>query len=254
MEGQEDITVDKLFIDNMDGSTTAVTNAPFLTVKLGDYSTLTDEDGQFVLPSDFKEGEYQISLLLEDHPIYESTIKVSHSDPLEIVIHQDDAGLEKAAERMAGIDTQKEEKTLDSFLLEATVSAASGSILFPQYTTGTYIPWATGSGGMKVVANGNIVHCNKADKVTSDGSYGTSSFPWNNSDCAQAISLGLAYSLSPQSMINYSYSYYCYIEGVSSMLNDNSGNIYCNGTYKSGHYNCSWFYGINHTEALHYHY
>jgi hypothetical protein len=95
-----------------------------------------------------------------------------------------------------------------------------------------------------------IVGCNKCDDtfLTSSG-LGLAT----GSDCADSILLGIAYSLDPFGPSSAYYrSGYCVAEAMGD--DTHTQNVYCNGSYKSdGHYNRSWFPGINHTERFHLH-
>jgi hypothetical protein len=100
--------------------------------------------------------------------------------------------------------------------------------------------------GMTYVTPTGIVGCNKADtSLVADAE----DFPWNSSDCALSIALGYLYTQDPVMRSSFFNSYYCFIEAVQNMGKET--NIYCNGTNKSGHCNCSWFSGINHSEICH---
>jgi hypothetical protein len=249
------IGTESFFSDNTDGTTNLASGLPFVTVKIGDYSTTTDAKSEFLISEKIEEGDYPLTVIYQEQEIYSTTVHIEENKNLNIVINQDEDGLSKAAKRMGeSVQTQGEQETKGISTIPIAVAATSTTqILFPAYPVNTAVPWSKGDGTMWIIKSGNLVGCNKADNASSDGGYETNSFPWNDSDCAKAIALGSAYSVNPIAFSSYYMNYNCYIEGFQQMTGEGT-NIYCNGKEKSGyHFNCSWLYGINHTETLHAH-
>lgn len=105
----------------------------------------------------------------------------------------------------------------------------------------------------------NVVYCNKCD-VSNKENYNAKDWAVGNSDCAISVRLGMmASSIGGTTLITYSRSVKCVIEACQSAgqkLHEDSkwtNNVYCNGINKNGHFNCSWFTGIQHTEEFHLH-
>jgi len=253
----------QFFKDNSDGSTSLVTKLPFVQVKVGDYTTSADANGEFYLEG-ISKGEYPLEVSYDGFIVNKSTIKIGElksSERFNIVIDREDTEFASSFKKMG--DSHKEnmkesnQETMEVY--GAQVYATSGSIIyFPQIPRLSRVPWSKDPGGMYIAKDTNVVGCNKADNYTLDKAYETGSFPFNDSDCAVSIWLGFAYASDP---LSYSYqpmTYYCWIEALG---NDSSEeNIYCNGktemsTHQSKgiHTNCSWFDGVNHPEELHAH-
>lgn len=244
------IATSKFFSDHSDGSTSMKVRLPYVQVKIGNYTTMADENGEFYLEG-LTEGEYPIVVSYNGFEIYKSTIKIGKlqaSETFDITINRSESEFTKSAEKMLPPQS-------DSNNVQAQ------TITFQTYPVGSIVPWSKGKGTMYIAKATNIVGCNKADTASSDGSYSTSSFPWNNSDCAVSISNGLLYATSPLLFYSYYMDYYCVIEAMSSG-DSKEQNIYCNGkstmndashTSKGSHINCSWFTGVQHSEVLHAH-
>lgn len=227
-----------MFRDHADGSTSIVTGVPFVDVKIGDHDVVTDENSQFTI-SGLEKGEYPITLAYKGREFFKSTVKIENLNQENIVLNIPGSSIWKAADKMQQSMTESQK-------------VKAQNIYFQTYQDETMVPWAVSPGPMKVKQNDNYVGCNKADNWSSDYSYETSSFPNNNSDCALSIVYGIWYAYNPSYYYNYYMSYYCFLEGIGQRLGEGS-NPYCNGEWKSGHINCSWFYGIWCAERLHAH-
>ncbi|MEK5177476.1 hypothetical protein [Paenibacillus odorifer] len=132
---------------------------------------------------------------------------------------------------------------------------AQGINTYSQIPVGSY--FGAGVGRSMVYKNKNIVGCNKHDANLN--SVTAAQFALQNSDCSVSVKLGVM-ALQNSQLSMYNNSIYCVNEAVSSE-ETSAENIYCNGksnmrngASKLSHINCSWFYGIAHTEEAHTHY
>lgn len=112
---------------------------------------------------------------------------------------------------------------------------------------------------MRLLTADGHVSCNKSDWDNG------ADFPWNDSDCAQAIGGGMIYNNSPLYNMEYYQGTMCVTEGMVSVLHFGEQNVYCDGNINTGSnkptdeyyhgylnlgYNCSSFTFINGDERL----
>lgn len=219
-------------------ATTLKANLPDVFVSFGNISTKTDANGNFDL-NGIPEGEYLVTISKDGSVIYSQPVDIKQGDQqidLELNV-SGDAFYEGAEQMIEGNITVEE-------------TAQASTTYYSTKPIGSYV--GSKLGKMKIIANNNIVNCNKADDSISDSQY----FPANGSDCSVAIARGAAYASNPIVFFYWKKNLVCYIESIQSaanMLGDNAGqNVYCNAKKKSdGHYNCSWF--RDHSESLHTH-
>jgi len=271
LEKQKKLNPTRFFKDNYDGSTSMTTKLPYVQIKMGNYTTTSDENGKFYLEG-LEKGEYPLEVSFKGVVIYKSTIKIEDTNPskaVDIVINRDESEFSKSFKKMEERheNAMKDENnetmsdTMADMSMVTTASADDGNIYFPTYKVGSVVEWSKSRlGTISIAQPVNIAKCNKAGDYTDDGTYDTHWFPLNSSDCAQAIFLGMDYSEDPITYADYSMNYYCWLEAINNDNSNSVPNIYCNGTYtmsngesKGSHVNCSWFNGIGHTEVLHAH-
>lgn len=228
-----------LIKDNKDGSASMKVPLPYIDVQIGNIKVKTDATGEFVL-KEIPQGKQIMILSYEDKKIYEGEVRLTEKNSqVDINLEFNGEQIEKAAERMGASMKGEQEQVGKTMALQ----------FYPTYPKNTMVPWSSGKGTMWVRGAYNIVSCNKAHKYKY-----SADFPWNNSDCAVAIRLGALYASNSIAFYYYRQNYYCYIESIQNVSGNEGSNVYCNGVKKSdGHYNCSWFNGIKHSESLHSH-
>jgi CarboxypepD_reg-like domain len=233
-----------------DGSADLQTPLPTVDVQIGDRRTKTDKKGRFSL-SGVTPGKHEMTISFNGKTIRQLDVMVK-SDRQQL-----DVDLQVSGEKFMGAA----EKMSRSIHHQPTASQqdvhAQGFRFYPEQPVGTIA--GTGRGSMQIFAPGNIVGCNKADAGVSvpgqpDPNDDSGRFPFNFSDCSISIGLGTAYAGDPLFSWPYHMSYNCFIESIQNGMQDDGQNVYCNGQRKDdGHWNCSWFNGIEHPENLHTH-
>jgi predicted nucleic acid-binding Zn-ribbon protein len=241
---------------------------PYYTVNVGNAVATTDANGSFSFyPDIVKQGgnetiriaHNEFEIIVIDHEFGVSTesgsdqngvfiadetgeireqISVTDDGQYEIVIKRTYQDLEEAVEKMGQAMAEAQSEYRPSYFFP-------NGYTLPQYfyqgDTYFYTYWG-------------IVGCNKCNDAFFTGNelvglkFG--------SDCANSILLGLLYldkTYNPLPGADPSMfwrSVYC----VDEAMDYGTGlNLYCNGSLKSGHYNCSWFPGIEHSESFHTH-
>lgn len=222
-------TSDKKFIELFDGSANLVTPLPDLEISIGQVSAVTDKEGKFTLVG-VPEGKQTLTISFNGSVVRTIQVDVKKDKELIVNLRTNFNSIYEVAQKMSAAPKVK---ALDTIITS------------PQYSIGTLI--TRGTQAMKIVADVNIVACNKAG-TTLDS---LADFPVNDSDCSQSIAQGTLYAGSPTLYSYFKNSYYCYIEAIMTRDNIAGTNPYCDGKYKSGHYNCSWFFGIWDSEQLH---
>jgi hypothetical protein len=137
--------------------------------------------------------------------------------------------------------------------------SAQGERFYPEQPVPSYP--GIGRGKMKIFDVNNLVSCNKADKGIEnlDGYGDTADFPFNFSDCAISIGYGVMFGSNPIAYAPFYRSSNCFIESIQNGMDNSEQNVYCNMKKKFAfpefeyHYNCSWFFGIDHSESMHAH-
>lgn len=236
MKSLKDKKSKTIFTDKKMGSNIN-TPLPDLTVKLGEFETVTDENGDFKFHN-IPVGKYNLIIKFKENIITSDFLDIRKGENhFEIEINLSGEAFFEGSQIMS------ETNMVNSEIGEATTTYYSTKAI------GSYV--GEGKGRMKIIASNNIVGCNKAAKKIAD----SAKFPFNSSDCSIAIERGAAYASNKTLFFYWSENYVCYIESIQSALSymgDKSTNVYCNAKKKNGgHYNCSWF--RDHSERLHTH-
>ncbi|PTM59948.1 carboxypeptidase-like regulatory domain-containing protein [Desmospora activa] len=250
---------DKVFKEYPDGSSELNQALAGMEVKIGKQKTTTNRAGKYTIPQ-VPLGKHKLTISYEGHEIHSMDVVVKRGQPrkdidLQIYDRQFIESARKMSESMASHHQEEQVGTQ-----EVTT--------YPELPQGEEV--GEGRGSMVILTEeGNIVNCNKAHAYESpqgkkpfdpagqeDWKSDTASFPWTEADCAVSIALGFQYLMAPFFLSKYDNSYYCVLESMNAIPMDPETpekNIYCNGENKDGKYNCSWFEGIDHDEALHTH-
>ena len=240
------VDVNSLICYQDDGSAFVKTPLPFMEVSIEGDKYVTDANGEIVTQRDYGDKADVVVAKLGvviDHGQYSSASKDETGKvDLEIIRSLDEFGL--GVERMG-----KAMEVTGSGLVFPTWYLEIGDVF------GIVSPGNRASS--TVVKDIHIVGCNKHDKgyVVSTAAQ----FALGSSDCSMSTKLGMLYASDPYGLSAFSYSFYCYLEAMGDLANTH-GNVYCtgtatmdNGTSKGSHMNCSWFTGIAHNEAAHWH-
>lgn len=204
-----------------------------------------DENGYFKTDQ-MPDTAQELTISRETVPVVTSSAKIEQKklNKYDIVLVKTLEDLGRGIERMGEGMMEAEG--------QAVTQKFYGKIAVGQY-------FGLGKGRSMVYKDYNIVGCNKHDESCQE-EISTWQFATQNSDCSQSVKLGLCYLANPTLNSMFYYSYYCVDEAMGAE-DKNKDNIYCNGqpymrggrTYKNGHTNCSWFYGIGHSEEAHTH-
>ncbi|SEM80922.1 hypothetical protein [Lihuaxuella thermophila] len=262
----EKTKVEDRFDTHPDGSADLKTPLPFIEIQVGDKRTTTDKHGKYVL-SGLAPGKYKMILSRNGSTVRELEIIVENGHPkMDIDIQLFDKQFIANAKRMS--------RSMASRSTSDDTVHAQGNKTYPPLEKGTVVGY--GDGAMKILTDprteiANIVGCNEADEGVTlpppgqkepdpnqkDPNDDTEDFPFNSSDCSRSIALGMSAATNPFLSWFYGNSINCYIESIQSgmrAIGDGTTNVYCNWTKKEdGHWNCSWFNGIEHPEYLHTH-
>jgi len=227
------------------------TNLPHAEITIGDVTTKADLDGNFSFHG-LAVGEHQATISLNGKQLKQVLVKVKKGDnnvELQVLEELDNMFTQMGVEHGIEFDA--------SAPIYGVIPNDGGS-------TGYYKGIKVGSvfglnkGTMKMLTADGHVSCNKSDWDNG------SSFPWNNSDCSDAIAGGMIYNNNPL----YNYKYYagtmCVTESMSSVFAPSESNVYCNQKVNTGKkpvkeyyrgylnlgYNCSSFTFLNGDERL----
>jgi hypothetical protein len=234
-----------LFKVNADNSSNLKTPIANGQVTVDGVTVTTDENGNFSLDK-VRPGDHDITVSLGGQVISQDSVKIDDTGKDEtknIDLTVDSADLQDAAKHMAN-----------------SMATTQGIRYYQHYAKNTTLVY--GNEGMKVVSDTDVVSCNEISKNSSSSSdirshlseTDFSKFPANGSDCATSIALGAIAQTNPVLAVLYHNSIFCDIEAAQAVgrrMHLTLSNIYCNGNYGGGHWNCSWFYGIGHSEKLH---
>ena len=239
------INVDSLFKTEKDGSADIAVPLSYAQVSIDGSTINTDIDGNYSVNTN-SSGSKTITVSVNGEPVVQKSISIQN-------------GIANTTSNINAEITSSDIVSAANNMSENMASAQSIRY-YDIYPVGTVL--ASGNEQMKVVASNDIVSCNEISSNSSSSSdirshlssTDFSSFPFNNSDCANSIGLGLLAESNPIELLFYSNSVNCAIEAAQAAgrrMHLSTQNVYCNGKNKSGHYNCSWFNGIGNPERLH---
>ncbi|MDN4595234.1 hypothetical protein [Polycladomyces subterraneus] len=236
-----------------DGSVDLHVPLPSVKVKIGNLETQADERGNYVLTG-VPLGTNKIQLIKEDHVFYEKTIVIDQNqDSLNVEIEKNEA------EFFQGFTNMQQQMMSQQGSVSVQAALPAQQRFYPEQPVPSYP--GIGRGEMKIFDANNLVSCNKADKGIEDlDGYGdTADFPLNFSDCSISIRYGVMFAYNPVMYAPFYRSYNCVIESIQNGMDNSERNVYCNMKRKLAfpeleyHYNCSWFFGIEHSESMHAH-
>ncbi|SEM91095.1 hypothetical protein [Lihuaxuella thermophila] len=266
----------KLFKDHPDGSADLKVPLPQVEIQVGDQKTRANHKGKYTLPH-VPLGKHKVIISENGKKLREFEVVVERGHPrMDIDLQIYDKQWFVNSNRMSAAMKSHSHASHDHVTTQDVAT-------YPQLPYNTFVGTGKGEDGADVLNDGtmrivsdpskgepkNIVSCNKASAYESpDGKKpfdpnatenwlsNTWMFPANDSDCTRSIGLGFIYDASLGLIDSYKMSHYCVLESINSAMDalDSYQNIYCDGMQKSdGHWNCSWFNGIGHTEELHTH-
>jgi hypothetical protein len=238
----ESIDIGSLFTVNKDGVNVYTIPYPSAEIEVGYQVLFADENGMLSFDKSFKDKDAIIAhkgyaiesgkLNIEESPDGSYIIKVTRT------LSELAEGMLQMGESMA---MEGQANIYRSFMSEGT----------------TWAP-GTGAGVSKIIystsAKKNIVGCNKLHKSYTEN-ISPAALLAGGSDCGISIRLGML-------PIGYTWSDYCLDESLNGGDETSAGRRFCtndkslyttDGVYKEGHYNCSWFPGVNCSEEGHTH-
>ncbi|MEH7502497.1 hypothetical protein V7152_10810 [Neobacillus drentensis] len=235
-----------------------------LEVQVGKVKTTTNKKGHYTLPA-LPIGKHKMIIKRDGKVLRELEIEVKNGNlKFNVVFQSTGVGFIAGAQKMGEQMSSRHQTNTNSAPIQTQETENNGIVTYKDLPKGTKV--GTGQGKMSILTDtGNVVSCNKADAYETEGANfpegwesDTWRFPLNWSDCSQSIALGILYASEIGFFFpEYENSLNCYIESLQNVMHDESKGEnapYCNWEQKDGnHYNCSWFEGIEHTEALHTH-
>ncbi|QKI82316.1 hypothetical protein [Kroppenstedtia eburnea] len=249
-----------------DGSAEMKNILPGVEIRVGGKKATTRHNGKFTIPQ-VPLGKHVMRITKEGKLIRELDVVVKRGQPrmdIDLQIYE-----KQFQENVNRMHQAMGHHHPDS----ATVQ---GTATYPELKEGQLV--GKGEGRMGIISDPtkgepkNIVSCNKADGYespvgkrpfdpagTEEWESDTWRFPANLSDCSRSIMLGFLYNQSSLIFGRYHMSEYCVIESINAVMGEEPKDkdqyaAYCNWKQKGdGHWNCSWFNGIKHTEELHTH-
>ncbi|WCK55621.1 hypothetical protein PP175_06680 [Aneurinibacillus sp. Ricciae_BoGa-3] len=277
------------FQTNPDSSVDLLIPLPFQELTIGSTIVTTDADGNFTAKTHAgnqkrilqkngaKSLEDNVNLKAGDNNLA-ITIKSTPTKMMDNMNKNMDifsmAGMSNSSktESMSGMDMSSNasmqqmagtQHTATIHNLVGSTNNTSNKLHEFYATVGPYYPGelvGLNHGYMKILDYTNHVSCNK-----SSGDYGAD-FPWNSSDCEEAVAGGYDYYNDPYFLSGYSDGSFCVQEAMDTVDRINTANVYCdtyanNGSNKPSNdyyrgistnhgYNCSSFPFLNHDERL----
>jgi hypothetical protein len=247
LKESQKINVNNLFKVNNDNSSSLVEPIANGQVSIDGQVVNTDQQGNYSVQN-LDEGNHTVTVSYDGGEVSQNSISITgnNNDITENI----------------NSDVNSEDIVTAAKEMSDSMASEQGIRYYQHYANRTALSY--GSESMTIVNDSDVVSCNEISSNSSSssdikshlGSTNFSSFPFNGSDCATSIALGSLALSSPVLNLLYHNSVYCDIEAAQAAgrrMHLSSTNIYCNGTNtnKSGHYNCSWFFGIGNPERLH---
>lgn len=266
----------KVFVDNPNGSAVLKVPLPHVEIQVGGQKTYANHKGKYTL-THVPLGKHKMIISQDGKKLREFNVVVERGKPRkDINLRIYDKQWFVNIDKMSASMTSTHPASHDQVTIQ-------GITTYPKLPFGTRVGLGKGDEGedefndgtMSIISDPNkgepenIVSCNKASEYESPAGKkpfdpngkdnwlsNTWKFPANDSDCTRSIALGLIYDASWGLIDSFKMSHYCVLESINNEMDSEKSyqNIYCNGHQKTdGHWNCSWFKGIGHTEALHTH-
>lgn len=248
LQASRNVNVNDMFKENEDGSSEVKVPLPNAQVTIDGKTVTTDQNGKYTIDG-VDSGNQKIELTFDNEEIAQKNLNIQDG----------------VSDIDANVNTTVTTDDLENAAKDMSESMAATQSLryYETYKVGTKLEYKNES--MQIVASKNVVSCNEISKNSDKtrkikdhlSKTDFSKFPLNNSDCAQSIGLGVLASETPALAVVYHNSIYCEVEAAQAAgrrMGANTKNVYCDKKKKSGgHYNCSWFNGIGHSERLHTH-
>lgn len=253
------MSAEKWFEERPDGSAKLQVPLPNLQIEIGGRKTTTRHNGKFTIPQ-VPLGKQKLRISKDGKTVREMDVVVKRGHPrmdidLQIYDYEFEANIHRMHQAM---HSGKEDVKTQAITT------------YPQLKKGTKVGVRAGQMTILSDEEKNVVSCNKASSyespegkkpfepnATEEWTSDTGRFPANGSDCSRSIALGMLYNTNSSLFRKYVMSEFCVIESINHVMTeekDKSYAAYCNWEKKEdGHWNCSWFPGVGHTEELHTH-
>lgn len=257
---------DTLLTKHSDGVAEMKVTLPNVEIEIGGKKATTRHNGKFTIPQ-VPLGKHTMQITKDGKLIRELDIVVERGRPrmdidLQIYEEQFQENVNRMHQSMGQSDSDH--------------VSAQDIATYPELKKGENV--GVGEGNMGIISDTakgkpkNIVSCNKAHSyespdgkrpfdptATEDWKSDTGRFPANLSDCSRSILLGLLHNRSPLLFGRYHMSQFCVLESINAVMGEEPKDkdryaAFCNWEEKGeGHWNCSEFKGIGHTQELHTH-
>lgn len=237
---------------------------PYMTITIGGTTVTTDAEGAFVAElsgSSFSSGANAnqtnildgVTVAYEGNEIVtiDSNALETNEEKREQIAQNDDGKYEITIERtyqdlFDAMDNMGQAMARAQSEYRPTYFGISAAMIAAAGANGYSFP----PGSNRLYTADGIIGCNKCYQSFFTADDTSKLMPY--SDCWNSILFGISHALDPNENFVYYMSLNCFIEAILTNEGSNETNIYCNGTLKTdGHYNCSWFFGINHSERFH---
>ncbi|ETT41476.1 MULTISPECIES: hypothetical protein [unclassified Paenibacillus] len=237
-----------------DGVASINTELPEATVLLDNQSVeVVDKEFMF---HEVTPGAHDLQVYSYDTLVYDSEINIEKGTnqlPVEVNLDINEI-VERAKEKME--NPQEKSISINDVLFQPQTDSFVTPMSDPDSWNGYHVGQilGKGKGKMLLLTNQGHVSCNKSDYDQG------ANFPYNNSDCALAVSGGALFQSNKVLYSAYEQGVFCVKEAMNSVENPSAANGWCNWqakpnavfvhNYLNKGYNCSSFMFLGNDERL----